>query len=160
MISLIVAVSDNHVIGKDNALPWHLSADLRHFKQQTLGKPIIMGRKTWQSIGKALPGRRNIVMSRDGRFDAQGAEVVDSLASAVALAGDAPEIMIIGGAAVYADAMPLAQRVLLTRVHVTVDDGDAFFPALDDAEWRSTCQHHLAGEQGQPACTFFVYERR
>ena len=158
-LSLIVAVSDNDVIGKDNQLPWHLSADLRYFKQRTMGKPIVMGRKTWESIGRPLPGRDNIVISRDADYRAEGATVVHSLDAALAHAADADEIMIIGGASVYEAALPLVDRIYMTRVHVTVDGGDTIFrpPAMTD--WRERCRHFLAGERGDPDCTFIVKDR-
>ncbi|MEO0575851.1 MAG: dihydrofolate reductase [Pseudomonadota bacterium] len=159
-VGLIVAVSDNGVIGKGNALPWRLSADLRYFKQRTMGKPIIMGRKTWQSIGRALPGRHNIVISRDPDFTADGADTVASIDAAIAACEPCEEIMIIGGAAIYTAMLPMVDTLYLTRVHVHVDGGDAFFDAIDASEWLTVCEHHCAGEKGQPACTFFVYERR
>lgn len=158
-ISIIVAASDNDVIGKDNGLPWRLSVDLRYFKQRTLGKPVIMGRKTWQSIGKALPRRKNIVVSRNPAFEAPGAIVSDSLDAAIGAAGDVPEVMVIGGEAIYAEALERADRVYLTRVHVDIDDGDARFPALDTARWKLQCENYIPGEAGQPACTFAVWQR-
>lgn len=159
LLSIIVAVSDNGVIGKDNQLPWHLSADLRYFKKQTVGKPVIMGRKTWESIGKVLPDRPNIVVSRNPAFKASGASVVSSLQAAIETAGDVAEIMVIGGEAIYAEALPLADRVYLTRVHVDVADGDARFPALDADQWRLRCENDLDSEGGQPACTFTQWSR-
>jgi dihydrofolate reductase len=137
MISVIVAVSTNNVIGFKGALPWHLPDDLRRFKAITMGKPVVMGRKTFESIGRALPGRQNIVVSTRADFAAAGCEVVTSAAAAVASAAGAVEIMVIGGAGIYALFLPLATRVYLTRVHVVLD-GDTHFPNLDEREWRTT----------------------
>ena len=127
-LSAVVAVSDNDVIGRDNAIPWHQPADLAYFKRVTMGKPILMGRKTWDSIGKPLPGRRNIVLSRSG-FTAPGADVVRTLDEACELAAGAPEMMVIGGAKIFELAMPRMDHVHLTRVHCVVD-GDVFLPPL------------------------------
>lgn len=159
LLSMIVAVSDNGVIGRQNALPWRLSADLRYFKKRTMGKPIVMGRLTWDSIGKALPGRHNIVVTRDTAFEAADATVVHDLDRALEAAGDVEEIMIVGGEALYAAFLPHADRVYLTRVHVEVSDGDAHFPDLDLREWELTCSQPLAGESGQPDCTFTEWRR-
>ncbi|MEN7344158.1 MAG: dihydrofolate reductase [Pseudomonadota bacterium] len=158
-LAVIVAVADNGVIGKGNALPWRLSADLRYFKQRTLGKPIVMGRKTWESIGRPLPGRENIVISRDSAYQAEGAVLVPSLEAALAHCDKAAEIMIIGGASIYEQVMPMASRLYLTRVHLDVEGGDAFFdmPSLDG--WTVRCNHFLPGENGEPDCTFQVYDR-
>lgn len=158
-ISLIVAVSDDGVIGRHNALPWRVSADLRYFKQRTMGKPIVMGRRTWESIGRALPGRKNIVVSSDTGLEAPGATVVHNLDAALAASGDAEEIMVIGGETLYRALLPRADHVYLTRVHVEVPDGDAHFPDLDSDEWTQTCAQPLAGEDGQPDCTFTEWRR-
>lgn len=146
-VALIVATSRNGVIGRDGALPWHLPEELQHFKRLTLGKPIIMGRLTWESIGRPLPGRTNIVVSRAPDYEAQGAEVVPSLEAALDRASQRvevdDEIMIIGGAHIYRAALPLADRIYRTRIDVEVE-GDAFFPELDSTRWRlleSTPQH-------------------
>lgn len=135
MISLIVAASSNNVIGVNGGLPWHLSDDLKRFKAITLGKPVIMGRKTFESIGRALPGRRNIVVSTQANYLAHGCEVVDSTAAAIESAGGADEIMVIGGGQIYRQLLPQAERIYLTRVQVELD-GDAYFPALEEREWR------------------------
>ena len=135
MISLIVAASTNNVIGVNGGLPWHLPDDLKRFKAITLGKPVVMGRKTHASIGRALPGRPNIVISARAGFQAQGCEVVASTAAAIAAARGADEIMIIGGGQIYALFLPLAARIYLTRVQVELD-GTAHFPKLDEREWR------------------------
>ena len=159
-ISLIVAAADNDVIGADGGLPWRLSDDLRRFKAVTMGKPIIMGRKTWESIGRPLPGRHNIVLTRQGDFHASGCTVAASVGEALAVAGDAAEIMVIGGGEVYALFLPRASRVYLTRVHASVE-GDAQFPPLDDSEWRLVEEApHAADGANEWSFTFQVYERR
>ena len=158
MISLIVAASENGVIGRDGDLPWRLSDDLRRFKAVTMGKPIVMGRKTWESIGRPLPGRQNIVVSRQPGLQCEGAEVVTSAEAAVAAAAGAGEIMIIGGSEIYALFLPLADRVYLTRVHAHVE-GDAVFPALGDA-WRLLSdERHAADDNNDHDMSFRVYER-
>ncbi|MCG8369267.1 MAG: type 3 dihydrofolate reductase [Proteobacteria bacterium] len=159
MISLIAAASENGVIGRDGGLPWRLSDDLRYFKSMTMGKPVVMGRKTWESIGRPLPGRRNIVVSRQPGFVAAGCEVVSSVGDAVAAAGDAEEIMIIGGSEIYALFLPLARRIYLTRVHADID-GDATLPTLGD-EWRLVDdERHTADERNEFDYSYRVYERR
>jgi len=135
MISLIVAASSNNVIGVHGVLPWHLSDDLKRFKTITMGKPVIMGRKTFESIGRALPGRQNIVISTQANYPADGCEVVASAAAAIAAARGADEIMVIGGGQIYRQFLPLAERIYLTRVQVELD-GDAYFPELEEREWR------------------------
>jgi dihydrofolate reductase len=159
IISLIVAVSRNGVIGHQGTLPWHLPADLRHFKQMTWGKPLLMGRVTHQSIGRPLPGRQNIVLSRDPSYHAAGCSVVTSLQQGVEAAGEAPELMIIGGAELYRQALPLAQRIELTEVDVTLP-GDRFFPALDPGAWREVwrCEQY-ADERNPYAYRFIRLER-
>jgi dihydrofolate reductase len=160
MISIIVAASTNNVIGAQGALPWRLSDDLQRFKAVTMGKPIVMGRKTWDSIGRPLPGRQNIVITRQAGFSAEGCDVVASVDEAVAAAGDADEIMVIGGSQIYALALPLAERLYLTRVHADVE-GDAFFPAVDETGWQlARDEPHAADERNEFACSFRVYERR
>ena len=134
MISLIVAASINNVIGVQGQLPWRLSGDLKRFKALTMGKPIVMGRRTWQSIGRALPGRQNIVVTRQTGFRADGCDVVASTDAAIDAAGDAEEVMIIGGGEIYRQFLPLADRIYLTRVKVELQ-GDADFPPLDESEW-------------------------
>ena len=135
MITLIVAVADNGVIGRDNALPWHLPEDLKRFKRLTMGKPIVMGRKTFESIGKPLPGRQNIVVTRDANYRRDGVTVVHDVDAAVRAAGEAAEIMIIGGAELFRLFLPRATRIHLTRVHGDIA-GDVMWPALDDT-WRA-----------------------
>jgi len=149
-IHLIVAYAQNRTIGRDNTLPWRLRGDLVHFRQTTLGHPVLMGRKTWESLGKPLPGRHNIVVSRNPVYDAPGATVVPSLDAALrAAAADAnPTVVyIIGGAQIYQQALPLAHEIRATEVHAHVA-GDAFFPVLDAAQWRETQRHAQAEENG------------
>jgi dihydrofolate reductase len=161
-LALIVAVADNGVIGRNNALPWRLPEDMRYFKRVTMGKPIVMGRKTFESIGKPLPGRTNIVITRNPAFQAEGVTVVSSLAAALELAtriaqrDGAQETVVIGGAEIYRAALPQANRLYLTEVH-TVVEGDAVLPAIDWTQWRETSRERHAG---QPFDYSFVrYER-
>ncbi|MDO5091401.1 MAG: dihydrofolate reductase [Cardiobacteriaceae bacterium] len=159
---LIVAHSDNRVIGRDNAMPWHLPRDLRHFKQHTSGHPVIMGRKTYQSLGKALPNRANIVISRQA-LDLADARLAASLEEALALAAplDA-QCFIIGGAQIYAQALAadLVDTLLITEVHTHVD-GDSFFPELDAARWQETDAEHVAADDANAhAMTFRRYVRK
>lgn len=128
-------MASNRVIGIENRLPWHLPADLRHFKELTVGKPIIMGRKTWESLPGLLPDRLHIVVTRDADFQADGCKIVHSVDEALAAAGDVPEVMIVGGAAFYSEMLPRADRMYLTIVQGE-PEGDAFFPAYDRAEWQ------------------------
>ncbi|MFN7398908.1 MAG: dihydrofolate reductase [Sandaracinobacter sp.] len=162
-IVLVVAVADNGVIGRDGAMPWHLPAALRHFKRLTTGKPVIMGRKTFEAIGKPLPGRHNIVLTRDRSWAAEGVTVVPNLAEAIAAAGLDPraragEIMVVGGSEIYAQAMPIATRVELTRIHVQ-PDGDTHFPDLDPAQWREVARTAHPAEGDAPAHDFLTYAR-
>lgn len=159
-LSLIVAMTPARVIGRDNGLPWHLPEDLKRFKALTLGKPIVMGRRTYESIGRPLPGRRNIVLSRRADFAPPGVEVVRSLDAALAAAGDAAEIMIIGGAELYASALPLATRLYVTEVHGDVD-GDVRFPPIDPRDWREVEARSLpADARHAHAMTFRTLQRR
>jgi dihydrofolate reductase len=158
IVSIVVAVSDSDVIGRDNALPWKLSADLQRFKSLTIGKPIIMGRRTWQSIGRPLPGRQNIVITRDPQFVAEGAAVVASFAAALTAAGAVSEVMVIGGAEIYALALPLAQRIHLTRVHGEVQ-GDTHLRGLDLRLWQEVSHQTLpADERNSHATTYQLFE--
>lgn len=160
LISLIAAVADNGVIGLDNQLPWRLPADLKHFKQLTLGKPIVMGRKTWESLPGLLPQRRHIVVSSNSAYEAEGCEVVHSLEQALAAAGDAPEVMIIGGARLYAQALPQTRRMYLTLVHAQVE-GNVYFPPYDVQQWvtRERAEHEADAENPYPY-TFLMLERQ
>ncbi|GAB5453162.1 MAG: dihydrofolate reductase [Halioglobus sp.] len=164
-LALMVAAAENDVIGRNNALPWHLPQDLAYFKRVTMGKPIIMGRKTFESIGRPLPGRTNIVISRNAAFEAEGARCVGSLQQGLALAENialidgVDEAVVIGGAEIYAASLPLAQRLYLTRVHAEVD-GDVRLPAIDWAHWRECERTRHEAEPPNPyAYSFLVYER-
>ncbi len=159
-MTLIVAVADSGSIGRDNALPWHLPDDLRRFKRVTLGKPVVMGRKTYESIGKPLPGRQNIVVTRDANYRREGVTVVHDPVEALQVSGEAPEIMVIGGAELFRSCLPRAGRVHLTRVHGDIP-GDVHWPALDGREWRLVgSEAHPADDRHAYAMTFEVWERR
>ena len=134
-ISIIVAASTNNVIGKNGGLPWRLPEDLKRFKETTMGKPMIMGRATWDSISRALPGRQNIVLTRQPELVATGCDVVASVEDALAAAGNAEEVMIIGGGELYRQFLPRTDRIYFTRVHVDID-GDTFFPELNESAWQ------------------------
>jgi dihydrofolate reductase len=160
-IEFVVAVSDNDVIGRAHRLPWHLPDDLKRFKSLTLGKPILMGRKTYQSIGKALPGRLNMVMSRSPEFQPADASAVDNLDDARAAAGVAPVIMVIGGSEIYSLALDAATRIHLTLVHTQVADGDAYFSGWRDSHWVPLSQqHHAADERHAHPFSFITLARR
>jgi dihydrofolate reductase len=133
-LSLIVAYAQNNVIGRDNTLPWKLPSDLAHFKRTTLGHPVIMGRKTWESLGRPLPGRRNIVISSNPHYAAPGAQCVTSLTRAIEAIQDVEQAFVIGGAQIYQEALPLAQQVIATEVQAHIE-GDAFFAPLDKKHW-------------------------
>jgi dihydrofolate reductase len=154
-LSAVVAVSDNDVIGRDNGMPWHLPADLQHFKRLTLGKPMLMGRKTYESIGRPLPGRRNLVLTRSVDFAPAGVEVCHSLEQALAAVVDQPELMIIGGAALFAQTLPETSRIYLTRVHATVA-GEVLLQPLDPAEWRETAREERAADAANPIAVSFI----
>lgn len=165
-VALIAAVANNGVVGRDNQLPWHLPGDLPYFKRVTLGKPVIMGRKTWESIGRPLPGRTNIVVSRQPQLQLQGAQVVATLqqalklATAAAASTDGNEIMVIGGAEIYALALPLATRLYMTEVHAEVT-GDAYFPSWDRSAWQECSREdHLGQDENSYRYSFVVYERK
>ncbi len=162
-LSLILARAANGVIGRGNDLPWHLPEDLAYFKRVTLGKPVIMGRKTWDSIfarlGTGLPGRRNIVVTRDPAWQASGAERAHSLNEAIALAGDVPEVMLIGGAQLFNQALDQAQRIYLTEIDQTFE-GDTFFPLLPAYAWREVARDSHLKEGASPfKFHFVVYEK-
>lgn len=154
-------MADDRVIGIENRLPWRLPSDMKWFRRHTLGKPIIMGRKTFESFGaKPLPDRLNIVMTRDPAYQADGAIVVHTIDEAVAAAGTADEVMIIGGASFYAQMLPRADRLYLTFVHTKVA-GDAWFPAYDDSEWYELERHDVAADERNPySHSFCIFERR
>ncbi|NQD94929.1 dihydrofolate reductase [Pseudomonas sp. CrR25] len=164
-LCLIAALAQNRVIGRDNQLPWHLPADLKHFKALTLGKPIIMGRKTWDSLGRPLPGRLNLVVSRQVGLQLEGAEVFPSLDAALVRAEawareeDAEELMLIGGAQLYAQGMAEADRLYLTRV-VLNPEGDAWFPEVGEADWHLASSIEHPASDDTPAYAFEVWDRR
>ena len=158
-IALIAALDRNGLIGRDNDLPWRLPADLQHFKRMTMGKPILMGRLTWESLGRPLPGRHNIVLTRDPAYQAEGATVVDSTEAALAAAGDVEEAMVIGGAAFYRTMLPHADRLYLTRIDAEFD-GDAWFPEIDPVAWRETAREtHAPDERNAYPYAFVTLER-
>jgi dihydrofolate reductase len=155
-ITFHLARADNGVIGRDGKIPWRLPADLKRFKAQTMGKPMVMGRKTFESFPSPLPGRRHIVLSRDRDWQAEEAEVAHTLEEAIALAGDVPEIAVIGGAEIYRLFLPDADRIELTEVHIE-PEGDAIVPAFVD--WRETAREDHVAEGERPAYSFVTLER-
>ncbi|MCV3208986.1 dihydrofolate reductase [Mesorhizobium sp. YC-39] len=166
-VAIYVAIAENGVIGRDGGLPWRLSSDLKRFKADTMGKPIIMGRKTYEGIGRPLPGRLNIVVTRDKAWRAEGVEIAHSLDDAIRLASvrgrcmaGVDEICIIGGGEIYAQALPLADRLHVTHVLAAVD-GDAYFPPIDPDLWHIVRSEDIpAGEKDSHATRYSVYERR
>lgn len=165
-LSMMVAKASNNVIGRDNKLPWYLPNDLKYFKQVTFGKPVIMGRKTWESLKGPLPGRTNIVIPRQPDYLADGAKVVASLDDAVAMAENVAfiegqeEAVIMGGAEIYSLALPQADRLYLTEVHANVE-GDTFFPEYDASEWQQIAREDFVAEGPNPYdYSFVVYERQ
>jgi dihydrofolate reductase len=160
IISLIAAMDRNRLIGNNNQLPWHLPADFAHFKSVTMGKPIIMGRKTFESIGKPLPGRTNIVLSRNPDLRIQGVICVTSFKDAIAAVHDAKEIMIIGGSSIYEMLLPKTNRMYLTFVDAEFE-GDAWFPQFEESEWQETeSTVHQADEKNLYNCRFVTLERK
>ena len=158
-ITLIVAMDRNRLIGAGNRLPWHLPADLAHFKRTTLGKPVLMGRRTFKSIGRPLPGRHNIVLTRDPRWRAEGVSVVHSTDEALRAAGDADELMVIGGAELYRQMLPRADRIHLTQVGHAFE-GDTWFPELAPGQWRELSREDHAPDERNPwPYSFRVLER-
>ena len=158
-------MAENRVIGRDNALPWRLPGDLRFFKRTTLGKPVVMGRRTFESIGRPLPGRDNVVVTRDPAFSAPGVEVAHSLDEALATARSAArrrqaaEVMVIGGASLYEEALPLAERLYLTLVRAAVP-GDTYFPEIDWRQWREfEREDHRADAENPFDYSFLVFTR-
>ena len=137
-LTLVVARARDGAIGRGNSLPWHLPEDLRHFKATTMGHPMLMGRRTFESIGRPLPGRRSLVLTRDAGWSHPGCERVGSLDEAIALCDGLPELFVVGGGQVYREAMPRADRLVVTEVDVEVEDADAFFPPFDPADWTCT----------------------
>ena len=158
LLSIIVATARNNVIGKDNALPWHLPADLKYFKSTTMGKPIVMGRKTFESIGRPLPGRQNIVLTRDPKWSAEGVTVINDVDDISLSVGSADDVMIIGGAQIYNLTMKHVDCLYVTEVACDVD-GDVFFPEIDRSVWQELSREPHAAIDGQPAYSFVVYKR-
>jgi dihydrofolate reductase len=159
-VELVVAAAENDVIGRAGRLPWHLPADLRHFKALTLGRHILMGRATYDSIGKALPDRTNVVMSRAGQFAPADCKVVRSLEDALAAAGAHSPLMVIGGAQIYTLCLGVARRIHLTLVHARIEDGDTFFAEWRRPEWRETHrERHEADDKNAYAFSFITLDR-
>ncbi len=165
MLSLIVAAAENGIIGRANQLPWHLPADLKHFRALTIGKPIVMGRRTFESIGKPLPGRFNIVISRQTGLDLGDVSVAGTVKEALRIGREAAaadgvdEILVIGGAEIYQQALPRADRIYLTEVHAEVA-GDTYFPTVDWSQWREIERERQGSDDaGQPAYSFVVFDR-
>ena len=158
-ITLIAAMAKDRVIGVNNSLPWDLPADMKHFRAKTMGKPILMGRKTYDSIGRPLPGRKNIVVTRDSGLQIEGCEVVQSIDAALAAAGEVEEVMVMGGASFYQQLLPRADRLVLTMIELEVE-GDAWFPAWEGTEWREVVREdHPADERNRWHYSFVELER-
>ncbi|HET6629705.1 MAG TPA: dihydrofolate reductase [Woeseiaceae bacterium] len=143
-LTIVVAASANDVIGRQGGLPWHLPEDLRRFRQLTWGKPLLMGRRTYEAIGRPLPGRRNIVISRQPGLEIDGCEVVATIDEALELVADAPEVMVVGGGEIYRALLPRVDRIEMTRVHMEVE-GDTYFPELKAEEWRVVSRENHSG---------------
>ncbi len=161
ILSMIVAHANNRVIGKDNDMPWHLPADLAYFKKTTLGKPVVMGRKTYESIGRPLPGRLNIVISRDDNYLAEGVITVTSVEQALTQAGDVEEVMVIGGGAIYQHCLAAADRLYITHIDAEIE-GDTQFPNYDlDKDWSlSHSEKYAADEKNAFELNFCIYQRK
>ncbi|HSN17524.1 MAG TPA: dihydrofolate reductase [Gammaproteobacteria bacterium] len=160
IVSLIVAVGRQDEIGKAGKMPWHLPADLRHFKHNTLGKPVLMGRKTLEAIGRPLPERRNLVLTRDAAFRAPGCETVTSLDAAIEAVAGASELMVIGGGELYRLAWPKADRIYLTRIQADVAGADTFFPKLEPGKWKEVSrEEHRADVKNPFDYAFLTFDR-
>ncbi len=155
MLTIVVAASDSNVIGREGGLPWHIPEDLRRFRELTWGKPLLMGRRTFEAIGRPLPGRRNIVISRQAGLEIEGCEVVASVDDALALVADAPEVMIVGGGEIYRALLPRTDRIEMTRVHADIE-GDTFFPELELREWQVVASEERPAGDGR--AVGFTYE--
>ncbi|MFM2479551.1 type 3 dihydrofolate reductase [Celerinatantimonas sp. MCCC 1A17872] len=163
LISMIAAMANNRVIGRGNQMPWHLPADLKHFKQTTMGKPVVMGRKTYESIGRALPGRHNYVLTRDSHWHVEGVTTISSLQQAIEQEqlNDTQELVIMGGGELYRLFLPSAQRLYLTFIDLNIHDGDTFFPDYEPQKWQISDENaHLADEQNPYNYRFVQLERR
>ena len=157
-ISMIVARSRNHVIGRDNQMPWKISADLQFFKKVTMGHPVIMGRKTWESIGRPLPGRRNIVVSRNTELQLAGAEVVNSLEAALNALNEFSRVFVIGGEQLFTQAFPKADRLYITEIDMNVEDGDTFFKVPNESEWQEI--ERTPASEGAISFNFITLKRK
>ena len=157
-ISMIVARSRNHVIGRDNQMPWKISADLQFFKRVTMGHPVIMGRKTWESIGRPLPGRRNIVVSRNPDLQLTGAELAGSLDEALKRLSDSPRVFVIGGEQLFKQAFDKADRLYITEIEIDVPDGDTFFEVPNESSWKVV--ERTPGSEGEIHFNFLTLERK
>lgn len=158
IVRFVVAYAANRVIGKDNDLPWKLPSDLAHFKRVTMGQPILMGRRTWESLGRPLPGRRNLVITRQTDYAAPGAEVFPTIAAALLACAGQESLCIIGGAEIFLAALPLANEIIATEIHAE-PEGDVFFPALDAADWEEVSRESQPEENGL-RFDFVTYQRR
>lgn len=161
ILSLIVATAHNNIIGKGNTMPWHLPADLAYFKKMTLGKPVIMGRKTFESIGGPLPNRRNIIITRDPHYQAEGVDIVDSIDKALAVAKGVEEVMVIGGGTIYRHCIEQADRLYVTHIDAQID-GDTYFPDYDtQIDWQQVhCDTYLADDKNAYDMKFCTYQRQ
>ena len=157
-ISMIVARSRNHVIGRDTQMPWKISADLQFFKRVTMGHPVIMGRKTWESIGRPLPGRRNIIVSRNSAYEATGGELVGSLDEALNSLSDFPRVFVIGGEQLFTQAFPKADRLYITEIDMDVEGGDTFFEVPNKSDWKEV--ERTPGSEGDITFSFITLERK
>ena len=157
-ISMIVARSRNHVIGRDNQMPWKISADLQFFKRVTMGYPVIMGRKTWESIGRPLPGRRNIVVSRNASYQATGGELVGSLDEALKSLSEFPRVFVIGGEQLFTQAFPKADRLYITEIDMDIEGGDTFFEVPNKTDWKEV--ERTPGSEGNITFSFITLERK
>jgi len=157
-ISMIVARSRNHVIGRDNQMPWKISADLQFFKRVTMGHPVIMGRKTWESIGRPLPGRRNIVVSHNANYEANGGELVGSLDEGLKSLGEFERVFVIGGEQLFTQAFPKADRLYITEIDLDIDGGDTFFEVPNAHDWKEV--ERTPGSEGDITFSFITLERK
>ena len=157
-ISMIVARFRNHVIGRDNQMPWKISADLQFFKRVTMGHPVIMGRKTWESIGRPLPGRRNIVVSRNADYEATGGELVGSLEEALKSLSEFERVFVIGGEQLFTQAFPKADRLYITEIDLDIDGGDTFFEVPNASDWQEV--ERTPGSEGDISFSFITLERK
>jgi dihydrofolate reductase len=157
-ISMIVARSRNHVIGRDNQMPWKISADLQFFKRVTMGHPVIMGRKTWESIGRPLPGRRNIVVSRNANYLLTGAELASSLDEALSRLTESPRVFVIGGEQLFKQAFDKADQLFVTEIDIDIEDGDTFFEIPNASDWKEV--ERLAGSENNIHFAFVTLERK